>query len=80
MQQSDKINQMMANAMEPKPRIPLYRLTQSSNEMYFKKMQKLHDKINKNKQVDVPSQNESLPKFKGWVEITKETLAPAVFA
>ena len=47
MQQSEKISQLMANAMEPKPRIPLYKLTSLGNKMYFEKLQKLKDR-NKN--------------------------------
>lgn len=39
MKQSEKINQMMANAVEPDPPIPLYKLTQAQNQMYLNKMQ-----------------------------------------
>jgi hypothetical protein len=58
---------MIANAMEPNPPIPLYKLTQNTNQMYFKKMQRLREKHNPISEIALPTCEDDKPKFKSWL-------------
>jgi hypothetical protein len=72
---------MMANAVEPDPPIPLYKLTQAQNHMFLSRMQRLKGKLDQklNSKSNIKETVE-VPKFKGWLEIVKNSMSVNAFA
>ena len=69
----------MANAVEPDPPIPLYKLTQAQNQMFLSKMQTLKGKLDSKLNLKSDRETVKVPKFKGWLEIVKSSMSENAF-